>query len=374
MNAAAIEIMADPRRLTFLRRRTTGRGMDTMAANVALIGIGMGASAHVTAVAASENLVLHGVLSRNQQRAKAFCEAYAERHDAPAPIAYAGLEALVADEAIDFVIVCTPPDARADIINALCEAKKPILMEKPVERTLEQATTIVERCEKAGVPLGIVLQHRMRDASMQLADLIESGGFGPIGVVEINVSWWRPQDYYDEPGRGTYARDGGGVLISQAIHPLDLALSLCGPVTRVQAMARTSNLHQMEAEDFVSAGLDFANGACGSLVASTASFPGMPESLVIHCENASVRLQSGQIEVHWRNGDHELLGETSTSGGGADPMDFPHAWHQRIIEDFADALATGRDPAVTGRKALEVHRLIEALIRSSKEQQAVSLS
>ncbi|WP_319520554.1 Gfo/Idh/MocA family oxidoreductase [uncultured Martelella sp.] len=345
-----------------------------MAARVALIGIGMGSDAHVRAIAASENLVLHGVLSRNQQRAGAFCKTYGEQHDAPVPVAYADLEALVADDAVDFVIVCTPPDARTDIVNALCAAKKPILMEKPVERTLEQATTIVERCEQAGIPLGIVLQHRMRDASMQLVDLLESGRFGPIGVVEINVSWWRPQSYYDEPGRGTYARDGGGVLISQAIHPLDLALSLCGPVSRVQAMTRTSSLHRMEAEDFVAAGLDFANGACGSLVASTASFPGMPESIAIHCEEASVRLQSGQIEVHWRNGDHELLGETTTSGGGADPMAFPYVYHQRIIEDFAEAIATGRDPAVTGRKALDVHKLIAALVRSSKEQQAVSVN
>lgn len=350
-----------------------GEGVTVMSARVALIGIGMGADAHVEAMAASEQLTLHGVLSRSQKKAEAFCKAYVERHEGPAPIAYSGLEQLAADEAVDFVIVCTPPDARSEIVSALCAAGKPILMEKPVERNLRQAMALVEQCERAGIPMGMVLQHRMRDDARVFAELIESGRFGPVGVVEISVAWWRPQSYYDEPGRGTYARDGGGVLISQAIHAIDLALSLCGPVSRVQAMARTSPLHSMESEDFVCAGLDFASGACGSLVASTASFPGRPEEIVIHFEAASVRMQSGQIEIFSRDGKHETLGEASGTGGGADPMAFSHVWHQRIIEDFAEAIATGRDPAVTGRKALEVHKLIEALVQSSRDRNAVEL-
>nr|WP_272210054.1 Gfo/Idh/MocA family oxidoreductase [Marinicella sp. W31]MDC2875911.1 Gfo/Idh/MocA family oxidoreductase [Marinicella sp. W31] len=286
-----------------------------MVARVALIGVGMVASTHAAAIAASDKLVLHGVLSRRPERAQAFCDTYVESHGAPAPVCYSDLEALAADEMMDFVIICTPPDSRSDIVEALCNVNKPILMEKPIERTLEQAAAIVEQCERADVPLGVVFQHRMREASQHLKTLMVDGKFGAIGVVEIAVPWWRPQSYYDEVGRGTYARDGGGVLISQAIHTLDLALSLCGPVNRVQAMARTSRLHRMEAEDFVCAGLDFANGACGSLVASTASFPGTAESILFHFENASVRLQSGLVDINWRNGENQQFGEAATTGG-----------------------------------------------------------
>ena len=247
-------------------------------------------------------------------------------------------------------------------------------MEKPIERTLEAAERIVTTCKNASVPLGMVLQHRMREASLLLTRLLREDHFGKPAVAEISVLWWRPQSYYDEPGRGTLARDGGGVLISQAIHTMDLALSLMGPVRTVQAMARTTSLHQMETEDFVTAGLEFANGAVGSLIASTASFPGAAESIVLHCERASVALHSGQLHITWRDGRTETMGQAASTGGGADPMAFTHAWHQGIIEDFASALEQGRPPSVSGQDALAVHRLIDATIRSSNERRMITIS
>src|SRR5690606_22151086 len=156
-----------------------------------------------------------------------------------------------------------------------------ILMEKPIERTTEAAEAIVATCERQGVSLGIVFQHRFRAGSMRLRALVADGALGPIGCVRLAVPWWRPQTYYDEPGRGTLARDGGGGLISQAIHSIDLMLSLAGPVEEVQSVAGTTRLHRMETEDFVGAGLRFASGAFGSLIATTAAFPGEGEELVI---------------------------------------------------------------------------------------------
>ena len=206
----------------------------------------------------------------------------------------------------------------------------------------------------------------MRAASRKAAKLVAGGSLGALGLVEIAVPWWRDQGYYDEPGRGTYARDGGGVLISQAIHTIDLALSLAGPVARTRAMATTTRFHAMEAEDFVTAGVEFANGAVGSLVASTASYPGGAETITLHFDAASLRLASGQLHVHWRDGREETHGEEAGTGGGADPMAFTHAWHQSVIEDFADALREGRAPAATGADAVAAQALIDAMIRSSK--------
>ncbi len=188
------------------------------------------------------------------------------------------------------------------------------------------------------------------------------------------MPWWREQNYYDQPGRGTYARDGGGVLISQAIHTLDLALTFTGPVMRVQAMAATTRLHQMESEDFVTCGLHFASGAVGSVVASTASFPGGAESIVLHGTKGSARLISGRLELMFRDGTTETIGSAAATGGGADPMAFTHAWHQAILEDFAAAITKGRAPACTGREALAVHDLIEAMVQSSRDGRAINLS
>jgi predicted dehydrogenase len=164
------------------------------------------------------------------------------------------------------------------------------------------------------------------------------------------------------------------VLISQAIHTIDLALSLAGPVDSVRAMATTTRFHDMEAEDFVVAGLHFANGAAGSLVASTASFPGGAESITLHFDKASLHLQSGRLELRWRDGREETFGATGGTGGGADPMAFTHEWHQGIIEDFATALFENRDPAVTGEAALAAHDLIDAIIRSARSGQAEDLA
>ncbi|MEP3428308.1 MAG: Gfo/Idh/MocA family oxidoreductase [Roseibium sp.] len=340
---------------------------------VALIGLGMVAQTHVRAIAATEGQVqLKGVLSRDVARSKAFADSVAPLLGT-SPCTYADVAEIAADPEIGFVIVCTPPNARADIVAELTAAGKPILMEKPIERTFASAENIVAQCEAANVPLGIVFQHRMRESGKLLAKTLEECSLGKISVVEIAVPWWRTQSYYDEPGRGTYARDGGGVLISQAIHTLDLALSLTGPVSEVQAMASTTSLHKMEAEDFVTAGLHFANGAVGSMVASTASFPGDAESIILHCEKGSAILKSGKLELAWHSGETESFGEEAATGGGADPMGFTHAWHQSIIEDFAEAVKVGRSPACSGREALLVHQLIDALVKSSSTKSAVTV-
>ena len=332
---------------------------------IALIGPGMAAGMHARAVAESTELKLVGIWGRNQAAARAFAQA-----SAPAAHIYQSLEELCADETLSAVIVATPPDARLGIVTALAQAGKPILLEKPIERTYAAAKEIV--AASGGTPLGVVLQHRVRPAAQQMRALLAEGPLGEIAAVEITVPWWRDQSYYDAPGRGTYARDGGGVLLTQAIHTLDLVLHLLGPVARVQAMARTTRLHQMEAEDFVSAGLEFSSGAVGALMASTASFPGRGEEIAIHGTEGSARL-STNLRVEWRDGRCESFGEAAASGAGADPMAFGAAWHRALIEDFVASTTQGHAPVAPGADALHVQRVIDALQLSSKEARAVEI-
>jgi predicted dehydrogenase len=325
----------------------------------ALIGLGMVSRTYADAIRNSDAVRLAAVCARSEASRERFLAANGDLGAVAMTV-----EEIAADPLIDFAILTTPPNARADIVGKLAAAGKPILMEKPVERTLQGATRLVELCEGRGVPLGIVLQHRARPVVAELRRVMAD--LGPLLAAEVSVPWWRPQAYYDEPGRGTYARDGGGVLISQAIHTLDLMLSLTGPVTLVNAMVATTGFHRMEAEDFVCAGLRFADGAVGQLFATTASFPGRGETITLHFRKGSVRLEAGMLRIDRQDGTSETVGQAASSGAGADPMAFTSDWHRAVIEDFAEAVATGRPPLVPGREALEVHRLIAALERSGE--------
>ncbi|UWQ22446.1 Gfo/Idh/MocA family protein [Jannaschia sp. W003] len=328
---------------------------------VALVGAGMIAPLHVAALSAlGDRVRLRWIVARRPERAAPLAAAY----DGPAPELTADLGAVAADPGVHFAIVATPPSVRDGPIGTLAAAGKGVLLEKPVARSLAEAERVVETCERAGVPLGMLLQHRAGEPGRAAAAHMASGRLGRLGMVEIAAPLWRPQSYYDELGRGTYARDGGGVLLTQGIHTIDLALSLAGPVARVQAMTATTPLHRMEAEDFAAAGLRFACGAAGSLVATTASFPPAPESIALHFEHASLRVGRADLRVDWRDGCSAV--EATVEGP-------KHAWHAAVIADFADALRTGRPPMVPGREALAAHRLIDAIERSSRAGHAVDL-
>ena len=334
----------------------------------AVIGLGMAVTPHVKSL-----LDLRGrvEVAAAYSPTAARREAFAERFGLPVTD---DLDALVADPSIDYAVLLTPPNARADLVRRLTAAGKHILMEKPVERTTPAAEDLVVAAERAGVTLGIVLQHRFRAVAERLAERLASGALGTIAAAGIAVPWWREQSYYDEPGRGTYARDGGGVLISQAIHTLDLALSLTGPATEVVAVGGTSPLHRMEAEDFVAAGFRFANGAYGSLMATTAFYPGGPERIELACTRGGAVLGPGGLSIRYHDGGEEEFGEPRGSGSGADPMDFPHDAHRALHADFLDALVEGRAPRVTGRDALGVHRFIDALVDATRTAASVPVA
>jgi UDP-N-acetyl-2-amino-2-deoxyglucuronate dehydrogenase len=267
---------------------------------IGVIGAGMGAKPHALALQSlAKDIAVLGVYRRDAAQRAAFCSTYGF----PEAESY---EALLADPRLDAVLVLTPPNAREAIVAAAAKAGKPVLLEKPVERTLEAAERIVALCDAADVTLGVIFQHRFRRASRYLAEAVAENRYGRLEAVHLVVPWWRPQEgYYDQPGRGTFAQDGGGVLITQAIHSLDLMLSLCGEVSAVTAMAKTTRLHQMETEDFVSAGLEFANGAVGAVMAEGQRHADGRQSDDPH---------------HGRRDDHRGRGQRGRRRGGSDGL------------------------------------------------------
>ena len=339
---------------------------------VALVGAGMVSSTYAAALQTlTEKLQLAGVLSARKKSAIGFLDTH--KASFPEAQVFESADAIATDPSIDAVIITTPPDAREELVELFSSAGKAILMEKPIERTLQAATRLCETCEQRNVPLGIVLQHRVRPAVRQLQEILATSSLGPLLSLEISVPWWREQAYYDQPGRGSYARDGGGVLINQAIHTLDLALLLAGPVSEVNSVSSTTGFHKMEAEDFVVSALRLECGAIGSLFASTACYPGRAESIRLYFEKVTVSLEANKLLMQWHDGREESVGAVSDTGGGADPMAFTSAWHETVIDEFMQALHTGENPPITARSALGVHALIDALEVSSRDKSAVRI-
>lgn len=336
---------------------------------IAVIGAGMGMKPHALSLSdLADRAEVIGVFSRSADRREAAHAAYGF------PVTD-DLEALIGNPRVDLVLVLTPPSAHLEIVRLVAAAGKAILLEKPIEHSPARAREVVEVARGAGVRLGIVLQNRTRPNARELGRRIAEGELGELVTASASIRWWRAQSYYDEPGRGTLARDGGGVLLTQAIHALDLFLSLAGPVAEVSAMAGTSRTHRMECEDVVSAALRFTNGAIGSIDATTASFPGFPERLELVFDHATAVLTGESLMLYWRDGrieDHSVA--AGGHGGGADPMGYAHTRHRAVLEDFLDALDEDREPLVTGEEALKVHRLIEAILASSAEQRPVRVA
>lgn len=341
-----------------------------MVQRIAIIGLGMAVAPHAKALmdlVADRRCTVAAAVAPSAERRAKFGATY------PFPTT-ADLDAVLPDETITAVGILTPPNTHLDLVRRSAAAGKHILLEKPLEITTARAEEIVTIAEKAGVTLAVTLQHRFRPAGERLREILASGALGDIVNCSTSIRLWRPQAYYDEPGRGTRARDGGGVLMTQGIHTLDLMLSLIGPIAEVRGFATTSPVHRMETEDMVVAAARFRSGALGVIEATTAAYPGAPERIDISGTKGSASLAGTSLTVALMDGTREeLLPDGSAGGTGADPMAFPHDYHRAVWADFLDAAATGRPPRVPGREALNVHRLIDALLQA-RDGQPVSLT
>lgn len=333
---------------------------------LAIVGLGMAVTPHARGLMdLSDRIeVLHAFAPSSARR-----DAFAARFPFPT---CDSLDTILTDARVQAVAVFSPANTHADIGLACARAGKHVLMEKPLDITTRRAEALVAGCRAAGVTLGVVLQHRFRPAALRAADLIAEGRLGRIVGCSTTIRLWRPQSYYDEPGRGSFARDGGGVLISQGIHTLDLMLSLAGPIDTVTGFATTTPVHRMETEDMVCAAARFASGAIGTIDATTAAYPGFHEEITLTGTQGTLALRGGTLLAQFHDGTSETVeADTGAGGTGADPMAFPHDWHRAVMADFAAALAEGRSPRVTGEEALKVHRLIDALIELGATGQPV---
>lgn len=333
-----------------------------------IIGTGVVAHIHAMAIAAIPQARLKAVFNVGKEKADAF----AVRHGCTS---YGTIGDLTSDPGIDIVCICTPSGAHLEAALACIRAGKHCLIEKPLEVTPERCDAIIEAAEKAGVKLGVIFNSRFHDAAMQLRRSVEEGRFGEMVFGDAYVKWHRTPAYYASSAwRGTWALDGGGALMNQGIHSVDLLQWFMGPVKSVKAFAANRLHRNIQAEDTVSAVLEFANGALGNIAASTAVYPGALKQIEISgTEGTAILRENRLIEwsfLHKKESDAMILqasSELSVSHGGvSDPADISYLGHQRQIEDIIRSVRTGVSPFVDGVEGRKSVAIVCAVYESAR--------
>jgi predicted dehydrogenase len=265
---------------------------------------------------------------------------------------------------------------------AAAQAGKHVIVEKPLEITLKRCDRIIAACERAGVQLGTIFPSRYHEVSQRLKNAIDTGRFGRLSLGDAIVKWYRSQEYYDSGAwRGTWALDGGGALINQGVHSVDLLAWLMGPVAEIQARAATLAHVRIEVEDTVVASLRFENGALGTIVATTAAFPGFLKRIEIHGSEGSAVLEEEALKS-WdfakpRAEDRAIraaMSDHATTGGGAgDPSAIGHAGHAKQFRDFVSAVRGGRRPAVDGHEGRRSVEIVLGVYKAAETGKVVKL-
>jgi predicted dehydrogenase len=277
---------------------------------------------------------------------------------------------------VDFVDVCTLPEVRLDPVRLCAQHHKHVQVQKPIATSVETARTMVAVARDAGILLHVVSQRRFDQSSRFLAGALAAGRLGRLLQCDAYVKWHRTPEYYARSIKGSWQVEGGGALISQAIHQVDMLRWLAGPVKEVAAMWRLGAVHAIESEDVVNAVVSYASGASGVIQASTAFWPGYPERLELHGTKGTAILTGDRLtawDVRDDAGDPPPLSDAVASGA-SDPMAISLDSFERQFLDFGDAIVTGRQPLVSGEAGLEALAVVEAIYTSCRTGVRVSLA
>jgi len=340
-----------------------------MTFHVGLIGGGNITGTHARAARAIPGVQITAVFGTNVEKVKRL----AREHGA-AP--YFVFEKFLAHRPMEVVAIGSPSGLHAKQGIAAARQGLHVLTEKPIDITTKRADELIVECEKAGVKLGVFFQDRFKPDILRLKRLVESGALGKPILAEARVKWYRPPEYYaSSRWRGTLALDGGGALINQGIHTVDLLLLLCGDVLFVQAQKRTA-LHAIEAEDTLVANLEFASGALGVLAAATSVYPGYPRRLELTGSNGTLVLKGDQlVRADLREAPANKLVETEApSPNASSPEVGDVSAHRAVFEDFIHAIESDSSPACDGHEARRSLALVETIYEACRTGQRIAVS
>ncbi len=342
-----------------------------------IVGTGVIAAMHADAIATLSGARLMAVTDVAAGAATTFAAA---RGCAAEP----GLDALLARPDVDVVCVCVPSGLHAEVGVRAARAGKHLVVEKPIDVTLAAADRLIEAARAAGVALTVISQHRFDPGLIELKRLLGAGALGRLVLGEASTKWYRTQGYYDSAAwRGTWAMDGGS-LMNQGIHYVDLLRWCMGPVTEVTAVCATQ-AHQIEVEDTALAIIRFSSGAVGTILSSTAAFPGFPQRLEVTGTDGTLTIEDGRVvrrALGARSGGVSSGGVSSggglDSGAGpgaaADPAAIDVASHAAQIADLLAAIEGGREPAVDGEAGRDALEIVCAVYESARTGRTVRLT
>lgn len=285
------------------------------------------------------------------------------------------VEDLCAHPLVDYVDVCTLPNFRLRVVELCALSGKHVLVQKPMAIDLATAEKMISLANEAGIQLGVVSQHRFDDSAQFLKRAIKDGRLGRILQADAYVKWYRSAEYYSRPIKGSWAGEGGGALINQAIHQVDLLLHLVGAVAEVFGYWQLGGTHRIESEDSVSALLRYASGATGIIQASTSIWPGYPERIEIHGTKGTAIITGDRLTTWDVDQD---LGEPApvadlTSSGASDPMAISVVPLERQTLDFGQSCREGRPPLCSGLDGFRSLQLVQAIYQSCRQGVPVAL-
>lgn len=269
---------------------------------------------------------------------------------------------------IDIVDVCTFPSFRLDVVRACAASGKPVQVQKPISTTLDTAREMLDVARDAGIVLGVVSQHRFDRASLFVSSAVRAGRLGKLLQCDAYVKWWRSDEYYARAVKGSWTTEGGGALINQAIHQVDLLLWFAGPVRELFGMWQLGAAHKIESEDIVNAVMRYESGATGVIQAATALWPGYSERIEVHGTKGSAIITGDQLttwDVKDDEGNPPPL-STGVASGASDPMAISVESFERQFLDFGEAIDNGRQPLVSGEEGYQALALVDAIYRSCR--------
>ena len=338
--------------------------------HVGILGAGNISETHARAAREAEGVSLAAVCGANREKVARLGELYGGA-------VYARLEDFLGHRPLDAVLVGSPSGLHAEHGIAAARRGLHVLVEKPVDVTTARADALVAECEQAGVRLGVFFQDRVAPDVLRLKGMLDAGLLGRPILASGRVRWYRPPEYYaGSRWRGTWALDGGGALMNQGVHTVDLLLWLLGDVRSVYAKAVTA-LHQVEVEDTVAATLEFACGAVGTLEATTAAYPGYPRRLELTGSEGTAVIEGDRLlaaDLRTPHADARTTAEGADGPSATSPVVSDVRGHRTILEDFVRAVETGGTPLCDGREARRSVELVEAVYESSRTGRAVRLT
>lgn len=341
-----------------------------------IVGAGTISDVHAKAIQAMANAKLIGVYSITKSKADVF----AQKNNCTA---YDTLEHMLNHPEIDVVCICTPSGIHLDPAIKCIEAGKHCLIEKPLEVTLEKCDQIIEAADKAGVKIGVVFPSRFYEASQQLNKALAEKRFGDLVLGDAYVKWNRSAEYYQSSAwRGTWEWDGGGALMNQGIHSVDLLQWYMGPVQSVQSIAANVCHKNIAVEDTIVSTLQFANGALGTIECSTAVFPGALKRIEVMGTKGTAIIEETKL-IKWEFKDalpddemirSVLAGGGVLQGGVSNPADISFIGHQRQIEDMVQAIKSGGRPLVDGMEGRKSVEIVRAIYESARLEKTIKLT